>query len=255
MTGRRWYTAAGACLVVAAVFAGCTAFLARDVPPVLDSGGQSEAQAMGRPLREQFTLVEERYLKFNDLVADTQREFYAGEWIDAGASNAQMTMRGSAFTGALNGEATEANSYYLTRFWRLENTPNAEIRLGAVAAHWKRKGWKVLKSRNILNPEEIEVAMSTSDGTQIALDMARGGINLTAYSGVYWGDRAALANAIWNIQVTERIEDSDWRPENFNAEGDGLIRPGEYPPFPGWRAVALEDRIEESPFESDELGQ
>lgn len=246
MSYRPWYLAAGACLLVAVAFAGCTAWVARDVPPVLDAAGASQEQAMQLPLVEQFELVGDRYRAFNDLVSGVQKDFIEGEWISAETTNVHMTMRGNAFTGALEGEATETNSYYLTRFWRLDDVGDAETKLDELKDKWDKQGWTTMKSDSDIHPGEFEITATSPEGSHFILDMARSGINLKAYSGIYWGDRKALATAIWNIQQNERNEGTDWRPKKVNSDGYGLIRPGEYPPYPAWNDVAYKERLEKS---------
>lgn len=248
MRQRSWYTIAGAGVLAAVAFAGCTAWVSREIPPVLDAGGVSQELAMLASLPEQFALVAQRYRSFNELISHTQTELYAGEWIGAGGGSSFMTMGGGVFTGALEGEADDKNSYYLTTFWRLENVTDAERKLDAAKEYWEDQGWETSKVESEIVPGEFDVSGHAPDGTQIGLSMMGSDVDLTAYSGVYWGDREALAAAIWNIMQNERNEGIDWRPERVNAEGYGLIRPGEYAPYPAWHDIAYAERLEESPL-------
>lgn len=251
MNPRTWFVAAGSVILLAVAISGCTAWASQEIPEVLDSGGRSKSQAMQLGIREQYSLVGEHYRQLNDLVADTQLELYDGDWVASEMGTNYTTLRGSALSGALEGQATLDNSYYLARIWRLENLDDAESKLDEVKDYWNSLGWATTKAESGVTPGEFSVTGRVPAGPWMSIDMLQGGIVLRAHSGVYWGDRDALAVAIWNIQQTERSEGSEWRPSKVNAEGHGLIRPGEYPPFPQWRPEALWERIEESQLEAE----
>lgn len=203
---------------------------------------------MQAPLPEQYALVAQRYRELNETVAATQLEVHPGEWIASGPVGYLMAMRGNEFSGALEGEATERNSYYLKAFWRLEDVANAEAMLDTAVHFWDEQGWETSKIQSEIVPGEFDVSGVAPNGTQLGLSMMSGGVELTAFSGVYWGDREALAAAIWNIMQNGRNEGIDWRPERINDEGQGLIRPGEYAPYPDWNDIAYAERLEESPL-------
>lgn len=246
MNSRTWMVAAGAVVLSAVVLGGAMSWANREKPAVVDAGGQTAEDALSLDLRRQFDEVGKRYRELNDLISDTQLKIYVGEWVGPGGGTAFMVNRGSAFPSELNGEATASNSYYLKRIWKLESADNAEEYLDSIKQYWESKGWETSKQDSDVAPGEYWVTARSPEGHWISLDMFNGGLLMRAHSGVYWGDREALATAIWNIQQTELNEGTNWRPEKTNADGDGLIRPGEYPPFPEWRAVALEERMPKS---------
>lgn len=248
MRQRSWYTIAGAGVLAAVAFAGCTAWESRELPPVLDAAGVAQEQAMQSSLPEQFALVAQRYRAFNEIVTETQLGVHQGEWIASGPMGNFMTMGGDGLSSALAGQADGDNSYYLDAFWRLDNVDAPEAKLEAAQARWESEGWVTSKDESDVTPGAFRVTATAEDGTWLALSMMRGSISLTAYSGVYWGDREALAAAIWNIMQNERNEGIGWRPERVNAEGYGLIRPGEYAPYPAWHDIAYAERLEESPL-------
>lgn len=251
MKQHRWFLIAGAGVLAAVAFGSCTAWVSRETAPVLDAGGASQEIAMQGTLPEQYALAAQRYRELNETVAATQREIHPGEWIASGTTGNFMTLSGDAFSSALNGEASAENSYYLEAFWRLEGVTSPEGKLEAAQARWKAKGWETTRDESDIMPGSFRVTTMTDDGTWIALSMMDGGVNLTAFSGVYWGDREALAAAIWNIMQNGRNEGTDWRPKRFNSEGQGLIRPGEYAPYPDWNDIAYAERLEESPLWSE----
>lgn len=246
MNRRTWMVAAGSVLLLTIGIASCTAWIAGEPPKVLDSAGLTEEEVARLGVREQYALVGDRYQELNDLVTKTQLQLYTGDWIATGTGTSYMTLRGSALSGALAGQATASNSYYLAQAWRLGHLPNSKAKLDEIKDAWVLQGWEATKVESDVTPGEFSVIGRSPEGPWVSVDILGDGIVIRAHSGVYWGDRDALAVAIWNIQQTERNEGVQWRPTKVNAEGHGLIRPGEYPPFPEWRSVALEERLEKS---------
>lgn len=242
-----WFIGAGICLVSALGFASCAALVARGPEPVLDAAEMTQEEVAEIPLQGQFDLVAEHYRIFNDTVSESQRVVHDGDWVSAESTNVFMTLRGSNFNGALKGKETKDNSYHLTRYWLLEDVADAEAKLDKVKAFWDQLGWDTGKRDSDVIPGEFHVSGKAADGTLIMIDMMGSDLALKAYSGVYWGDRKALSKAIWNIQQNERNEGIEWWPERVNEDGYGLIRPGEYPPYPAWNDVAYEERLEASP--------
>ncbi|MBP1327066.1 hypothetical protein JOF28_002298 [Leucobacter exalbidus] len=246
MTNRRWYLAAGLVALLAVAVGSCTAWTQREIPPVRDAAGVTEVESQELTVREQFDLVHERYELFNDQISVTMSQIHPGEWKLPNSSNGAMVMEGNAFRGALKGEGTAANSYYLSRFWRLDDVANGEAKLREAKQRWEELGWKTEMYDSDIYPGEYRASAITSDGAWIALDMLRDGLNVTAYSGVYWGDTETLRRAIWNIQQSERDEGTRWRPEKIDDNSNGYLMAGEYPPFPEWRAAALGPRLPDS---------
>ncbi|MHA3682927.1 hypothetical protein ACXR2W_01535 [Leucobacter sp. HY1908] len=247
MNHKNWYIGAGVCLVSAVLFAGCTAWAAKGPAPVLDAAGLTFEEAVEPSLPEQFANVAERYRALNDLVADTQKQLEPGEWIDASTTNPFMTLAGDEIGGNLGAKAKKDNSYYIRRSWDLAPVLDSDARIDRARAFWESNGWSSARTDSEITPGNYRVTTTTPDGTWLALDLMDGEITLTAFSGVYWGDREALSNAIWNIQQNERNEGIEWWPERVNEDGNGLIRPGEYPPYPAWNEVAYEEHLEMSP--------
>ena len=247
MKHKNWYIGAGVCLSSALIFAGCTAWAAKGPVPALDAAGLTLEEGMTPALPEQFERVAERYRSLNDLVAETQRLVEPGEWIDASSINPFMTLAGDEIGGGLGAKAKKENSYYLRRSWDLQAVPNPGERIERAQKLWERNGWEPVRTDSEITPGNYRVTARASDGTWLALDLMDGEISITAFSGVYWGDRKALSKAIWNVQQNERNEGIEWWPERVNEDGYGLIRPGEYPPYPAWNDVAYEERLEASP--------
>lgn len=248
MRVRSWYVIAGTGVLVAIAFAGCTAWVSREAPPILDAAGTTQEIALEASLPEQYSLAAQRYRTLNELVTETQLEVHPGEWNSSASTGLFMTLRGDAISSALRGHATAENSYYLEAFWRLENVDAPESLLKAAQEYWATKGWATSKDESQVSPGSFRVTATAEDGTWIALSMVAGDINLTAFSGVYWGDQEALADAIWNIIQHERDEGTGWQPERVDAEGNGVIRPGEYAPYPNWDPIGYAPGLGDLPL-------
>lgn len=199
-----------------------------------DAAGTTKREAMSMTLEEQYARAGERYTELNERFAELQREFFEDEWQDGSVSSEVVPRQGYVLGGALNGDDRE-NSYYftMTRWYLTDEELKPLLRM--VAESWKARGWEVGEEASPNG--RIRIVATTEERYWFAADEARGQLELSAHSPVYWGDQFALLEAIADRRDAENEAGAPWDTTDRDEKGHAYRLPGDYRPFPAWEAV------------------
>lgn len=168
-------------------------------------------------------LWRDRYEQMQAQFADAQQAISSEPWIwisyginpDAGTSG-PITLNG----------AGDDNSYHMQISASVDTAGGQGDRadLDPMLAYFENQGWEPEVNQRGSGQHWWVARAVTDEGHLFIYTVQENGFyNLALYSGVFWGDRMALA------QASQERRPADWK-------GPRLSVPGDYVPFPEWSA-------------------
>ena len=218
-------------LIAMCVFSGCA-------QPVEDRdvSGVTEAEAMAKPLEEQYALAGERHRELQERFAELQREIYEGTWVEGGTSSEVAPGMGDMRSSPLRGR-TRDNCYDFTARRRYETDEEIRPLVEGIGALWEAHGWEV--SWGELPSGRTRVTARTEDGYWFEAIEDVESIRLIGSSPVYWGDQLALIVAVGDRRWAEDAAGAPWDTTDRDERGWAYRLPGVYRPFPAWDALEV----------------
>lgn len=208
---------------------------------IKDRSGSTRAQALARPLAENYALAGEHYDALNAVFTPLQKAISSGAWRDSGTESEVAPGQGFTRGPELEGDgkledSTGADSYYFSVYRTF--TPQEPVKelLERTAEKWRQNGLQVSSDDPL---GSVRYTATTTDGYTLHLDEGQPGtIALTAYSPVYWGPQRELLRSI----AARRDAEDEKKTPGTQFERDpktkqAALEPGEYRPFPAWDAV------------------
>lgn len=202
-----------------------------------DMGGDTEEEALRRPLREQYALAEERHRELNERFAEIQRDIAQEGWTEGALGSEVIPGQGNALSGELRG-ATRDNSYYFSVHRYLQGGGAPKHRMRECAERWEARGWEMSEYTSEANGE-ARISATTEDRFWFALDEEGERLKLTGYSPVYWGDNLALVMAIAERRDAEDEAGTVSQPSR-REDGTAPREPGDFRSFPAWDSIPSE---------------
>lgn len=188
----------------------------------MDSAGLMRSEVTAMPLREQYVLLGERYLRMQQVMAELQGAVSSAEW--EWITNGWAVLSGADAPGEVRSGAAAAQSYRLDliRAQQFDTQSAARMMIERLTNHCQRRGWAV----NPAHTTEDRLVAVTEDGFWVDSTVSPSGqLTLAVRSGAFWGDREALAR-----ELADRIPAAAMMERSL---------PGEYPSFPAWEEPGL----------------
>ena len=206
-----------------------------------DPAGLHAAEAVARPLVEQYLQAAQLYAETNERMAATQRAIFDGAWTRNDIQTAEYLPHDGGFRTKKDLEASTADNSYYFRFIRYFVVPHdIQAPLDRARDAWEAAGWQVEEQPT---PGQRSLT-ATADGYWFELMETRqehgsgeSTLRLTVSSPTHWGDTAALIVAVQDRQKLEAARSASWDATHRSTDGEVMLLPGEYRPFPAWDAL------------------